>query len=555
MSDERQGDLEVAADEPPSEEQEERDAEPRAAPDPAPREEWKPRPIVGNKVAWGLATLSGVLCPIGFVGIDIWPVALVAWIPLIIALRGQPPRRALALGWYAGFVMTMIGFYWLVSMLEVFSGFPLPLCILFAAILCIQKGGRMGLMALLYALAARRGWHHGLSFLGAFAVSELVYPLLFPWYYAASLHQVPVLLQTAELGGPILISLVILSVNVALAELAERPLFGKPIDKRMLVGGLAVPVVALIYGALRIGSVDAASAAAPRVRVGMVQGNMPLKGRSRAIPVHLKRTKELVDQGVDLVVWSEASIARAFSAERYERELQRLARQLKVPAILGAVLYERIDNPDPKGRRARYFNTALITDLEGKVHGRYDKQFLLMFGEYLPFGETFPILYQWSPNSGSFTPGVSFDPLPWGEYRIATMICYEDIIPTFVNELVETGDPHLFVNMTNDAWFGDTAEPWQHLALAQFRSVEHRKYMVRVTNSGVSAIVDPVGRLTVKSGTFTEEALVGDVHMIAGKTVYARIGNAPWWLVTVLVVGACVVRRERIFGSNKTPVS
>src|SRR5690606_15659256 len=101
-----------------------------------------------------------------------------------------------------------------------------------------------------------------------------------------------------------------------------------------------------------------------------------------------------------------------------------------------------------------------------------------MFGEYLPFGDTFPVLYEWSPNSGAFSPGTSFEPLRYGDHRLATMICYEDIIPSFVNKLVDAGEPDLLVNMTNDAWFGDTAEPWQHLALAKFRSVEHHMFLV-----------------------------------------------------------------------------
>ena len=111
--------------------------------------EWHPHPILSPKKAWALVILSAVLCPVGFVGIDVWPLAFIAWMPLIVALRGQTPKRALLMGWVAGFGMTMIGFYWLIDMLEVFSGFPLPLCVLFAAILCLQKGGRIALC----------GWH------------------------------------------------------------------------------------------------------------------------------------------------------------------------------------------------------------------------------------------------------------------------------------------------------------------------------------------------------------------------------------------------------------
>ncbi|MBW2458009.1 MAG: apolipoprotein N-acyltransferase, partial [Deltaproteobacteria bacterium] len=503
-------------------------------------------PIVGPKAAWGLATLSGVLCPVGFVGIGIWPVAFVAWIPLIIALRGQTPKRALALGWYAGFLMTMIGFYWLVEMLEVFSGFPLALCVLFAALLCVQKGGRMALMAWLYARAAGRGWHHGLSFLGAFAVSELVYPLLFPWYYGASVHDVPLLMQTAELGGPILVSIMILAVNVGLAELLERPMFRQKADLRMLVGGFAFFVVALVYGAVRMASVDAQRDGSEKIKVALVQPNTPLKGRGGARKVHLTETRKLAKEGVDLVVWSEAAWPGGFNVKNYKTRLKRqVTRFLKVPTIVGGILREKVEPKPEKGRQWRAYNVAFMADDKGEIVGRYDKQYLLMFGEYLPLGDTFPVLYEWSPNSGHFTPGTSFEPLPFGKHRIATMICYEDIIPTFVNKMVAVGDPDLLVNMTNDTWFGDTSEPWQHLALAKFRTVEHRRYLVRVTNSGVSAIVDPVGRVVTQSEVLKRETLIGDIHFMTGRTVFATVGQIPWWIVTALMALGCLIRRKR----------
>lgn len=507
---------------------------------------WEPHPMVGPWAARGLATASVVLCPLGFAGFDLWPLAFIAWVPLLVALRGQTPKRALWLGWYAGFGMTMIGFYWLTTMLEQFSGFPLPLCVLFAAIVCVQKGGRIALCAWLYARAAARGWHSGTVFLGAFAVSELVYPLLFPWYYAASMHELPVMMQTADLGGVILVSLVVLAFNVAVAELLERPIFRLKPDRRTLAFAIA-PVLALGYGALRIGQIDDIVASAEKIRVGMVQGATPLKKRSNALRVHLEQTKKLQAENVDLVVWSEAASARSFQSPGFERRVQStITRQLKVPAIVGVVLYERISGAGPKGRQARFFNTALIADAEGEIHGRYDKQYLLMFGEYLPLGETFPVLYEWSPNSGSFTPGTSLEALPMGEHRLATMICYEDIIPSFVNEMVDVNNPDLLVNMTNDTWFGDTIEPWQHLALAKFRSVEHRLFMVRVTNTGVSAIIDPVGRTPVVIPVDMTEpkTAIGEVAFLEQFTLYKKVGNTPWWIVTGLMLLAAFVRRK-----------
>src|SRR5690348_1986099 len=142
----------------------------------------------------------------------------------------------------------------------------------------------------------------------------------------------------------------------------------------------------------------------------------------------------------------------------------------------------------------------------------------------------FPYLYQMSPNSSRFSPGKSIEPLVWGDHRISTLICYEDILPSFVNGMVAHASPDLLVNMTNDKWFGDSTEPWIHLALAKLRAVEHRRYLVRATNSGVSAIVDATGRVVAHGGTFDAEQLVGEVRFLSSKTVFEALGDIPYWI-------------------------
>jgi apolipoprotein N-acyltransferase len=521
---------------------------------------WTARAPLGRGAAFGLATLSAPGFAFAFPGIDIWPLAFVCHVPLLIALRGQTVARATWLGLAWGFVTTMIGFYWLVDMLEVFSGFGLPLCILFAAILCLYQAGLFALCTHLYARGARRGWPAGLMFAGAFATSELLFPLLFPWYFGACAHSVPILMQTADLGGPITVSLMFVASNLAIYALAEWRLLGMPLCRRTVTVGATVVLVALVYGYVRIRQIDARMASIDTVKIGMVQGNAKLGQRRGALEIHRQLTLDLKKRGAELVVWSEAAIPGAFDHRSYQRLVeQRVTRGLGVPIVMGGVIYQRLSKEElakhPKGRRARFYNTALSIDAKGKVLGRYDKQFLLMFGEYLPFGETFPSLYEMSPNSGAFSPGTSFKPLPLGEHRLATMICYEDIIPSFVNKLVATETPDLLVNLTNDAWFGDTTEPWIHLALAKFRTVEHRRYLVRVTNSGVSAIVDPVGRIVVQGGTFKREALLGEARYMKSNTIYGSMGDAAWWLVSLLTIAAGFVDRRRLRPSAPPPTA
>jgi apolipoprotein N-acyltransferase len=547
-------------------------------------------PIVSSPVAFGLATLSGLLYFLAFPGVDFWPLAFVALVPLYVSLRGQSPRRAAALGWVAGFVMTMTGFYWLLTMLQTFSGFSLPLCFLFMSILCAYQAGRMALTGWLYARAERNGWPAGVTFVFAMGAGELLFPLLFPWTYAATVHQLPAFLQVAELGGQLTVALVLVFANLAVAEPivawlehrkargATPPTPGRELAQatnrtalrartvRVVARYVAVVVGALVYGAVRIPQVDAAVAAAPKAHVGVVQANMSLLGKRRdrveGLKRHLELTHQLKQQGpLDLAVWSETSVAGV----KWENEAALVLRKevssrTGVPTLFGAVLARPVED----AREYALFNSAVLSDSSGALceptadgettdpnhpacrARRYDKHYLLAFGEYLPFGEDFPILYEWSPNSGQFSKGKHFEPLVLGDKQLAVFICYEDILPDFVNNIVRQGSPDLLVNMTNDAWFGDTTEPWIHFALAKFRAVEHRRYLVRSTNSGVSGFIDPVGRTVRHGGTFKQEAFTEEVRYLRGNTAFNVVGQSPWWLTAFAIVLAGFVPAARV---------
>jgi len=498
------------------------------------------------RLAAALAVASGLLYWLAFAGVDIWPLAFVAFVPLQVALLGQAPKRATQLGVIAGATMNLAGFYWLLEMLRSFSGFPTALCLVFVVIICSYQGARVGLMGWLYARASSRGWPRLPVLLGAFVASELVYPLLFPWYFAATVHGQPALSQIADLGGPIGVGVMLLLANAAIAEPIVARLEARPVDRRPIVAGAATLGLTLLYGLIRIHGVDAKAAASEPLHVGVVQGNLGLMQKrtdpTEGLRRHQRLTAELRAKKIDLAVWSESSVMFSVpegAAPSFMHD--RVAGSLGVPAIFGAVLFR--DDPD----RERWFNVALATDARGRMTSRYDKEFLLAFGEYLPFGDTFPILYQWSPNSGKFSPGTDLDPLlvTTGDktHKVTALICYEDILPSFTNRAVRHADPELLVNLTNDAWFGDTSEPWEHLGLAQFRAIEHRRYLVRSTNSGVSAVIDPVGRVIAQSGTFRTEAIDATVRWMRETTVYEIVGDVPWWIATLLAFVASFRRR------------
>jgi apolipoprotein N-acyltransferase len=538
-------------------------------------------PIVRGWLGEAGAILSGILYFVAFAGFDQWWLSFVCLVPLYVSLHGQPTKRAVWLSFLTGLAMNLGGFYWLLNMLKTFSGFPTALCLVFVVIICAYQALRLAFMGWLYGRAANRGWPVPVVFAAAFATSELVFPLLFPWYYAATVHNVPVLMQLAELGGPILVGLVLVAVNMAIAEplrarlCAARDLLPSgatayrgagtteertrlPLNRRVIGVGVIALLFALLFGAVRISAVKTRIAAAEPVRVGYVQGNMGLMQKrekpGEGLRRHMSLTQELAAKGVDFVVWSESSVTFAVPEDMgmktpFYRE--RFAGRLGVPLIFGGVLFRA--DPD----RERWFNTAIATNAKGDVTGRYDKQYLLAFGEYLPFGDDFPILYTWSPHSGRFSKGTSLEPLELDikgkKHKVSVLVCYEDILPSFTNRMVAHADPELLVNITNDAWFGDTTEPWEHLALAKFRAIEHRRFLVRSTNSGVSAIVDPIGGVVSHTKTFTTEAQEGEVRWMRGKTVYEMVGDVPWWLLAAGIGYACFARRKPSSRSTARP--
>jgi apolipoprotein N-acyltransferase len=483
---------------------------------------------------WGLATLSGVLYFTGFAGFDQFYLTWIAFVPLLFAIDGLAPRRAFKVGAWMGLVTNLGGYYWLVGFMEDFSGFPLPLGILFNVILCSYQG----LVFACFAWIVARG-RDRLPLLWLVPMAsvfvEFAYPLLFPSFTANSQHEFPLVLQIADLFGALGVSAVVVLFNAALFLAIRERRSGRGWPRKEMLITAGVVAATMVYGFVRIGQVEGVMRRAPKLMIGVAQSNMGIYAKwddpREGLRRHRDLSKTLQDQGVDLLVWPESAYIHAIDRDETNIGRRVLGRELHTPLLFGALTAEGNDE-----RERRIYNTAMLIDGTGEVQGFYDKTYLLAFGEYIPFGETFPILYDWSPNSSRFTAGRSLDPVHFGKWAITVLVCYEDILPGFTRALVRHAQPHLLVNMTNDAWFGDTTEPRIHLALAALRSVEHRRYMVRATNTGVSAFIDPVGRVYARGPTWAMAKLRNQVGMIRTVTIYDRIGDVLGWL-SVLGVG------------------
>lgn len=511
-------------------------------------EDAKPRRVGPRQslfISLALVSLSGALHAFGWAGFGFYPLGFIAFVPLLFALEREldaSKKRRFSLGFVHGFAAYGLGYHWLVPFLETFSGYGFGLSLLFASIFYAYLALLTALLALAYRPLRRGGLGPTLTLIVGLVALEEFFPTLFPSHFSVTLHNLPIALQIVDLGGPGLLTAVILLVNGAVYELTRAAIAKERPPLRVPAIAAAAVLFTLVYGAYRIDEVEAKAADAPKVKVGLVQTNMgifdkredPREGHYRHIEQSLQLERE--EGPLDLLVWPESAYHYTIP-ETVENVGIRVRGPISSPLLFGGIATRG------EGDEFRYFNTAYLTDEDGEILGTYDKTFLLMFGEYLPFGERFPFLYELSPNSGRFTKGEHKRPLILDEMRISTLICYEDVLPRFTRDAVREARPNILVNITNDAWFGDTQEPGIHLAMAKLRAVEHHRALVRATNSGISAIISPTGATIAESGLLTRENLVAELPLMERKTLYELLGPFPAYLS--LLLGAFAAFRAK----------
>ena len=232
-----------------------------------------------------LAALSGGLYFLGFAGFDLWPLTFIALLPLFVILDAEPlgSRRAIPIGITFGFVTHAGGYYWLVGMLEDFSGFPFIACVFFAAVVYLYQGGQLALFFWLLSRARAWGWSVTWSAIPIYCAVEIVYPLLFPSYYCNSLYDLPLLMQVVDLGGPILLTAITISVNGAIYELLRGVFRRGLMDRALLITAAIAIGLTLGYGFYRCREVDERVASAPKTTIGIVQTNMCIFSKRREI--------------------------------------------------------------------------------------------------------------------------------------------------------------------------------------------------------------------------------------------------------------------------------
>jgi len=472
---------------------------------------------------YALSGLSALLYVLGYpAGLGYWPLACVALAPLIAGVErdAPPPRRAFWAGALFAVLTQLLGYTFLPETLLRFSGLPWVACMVAHVALCTVQGGGAALW--LYALGWLRA--RGGSAL-AFApplwvLQELIWPSVFEAPLGAAVHDVPVLTQSAELGGVALVSLLVAAINAGLATLALGATGDRPRLRRAAYA-LAVALLAAGAGQQRVIDIEERIARASSLRVGLVQASLSAEAKRRdprAYAEHYVRLSQTIREPLDLLIWPETALARPVPTSVPDMSAAHPSLEgVRGPLLVGAVTFES----------SRLYNSALLFDESRRRVGRVDKHKLLPFAEVIPFGDRFPKLYDWIPGTGHFTAGTSTPLLELAGTRIATFICYEDMLPRTVRHAIASGGAALLVSISNDAWFGESRAAYTHFAVARLRAVELRRTLVRATNTGVTAIILPTGKLSHDALTpeHVQATLVADAPLLDGETLYLRFGS------------------------------
>jgi apolipoprotein N-acyltransferase len=489
---------------------------------------------------------------------NLWALGLIVWVPLAVISGSERPRRAALFGWIQGAVAQGGVLFGLPAALRHAGGASYAWSVLLASLLATFEGARFGAVALVAARARGNGWPLVATFPLALVSVELVFPMFFPWTASLFFHGAPVLLQGAELGGVAALSLWVGVLNASLATAwLERASARARLRFGLLIPGFTLAAVAS-WGALRIHGIDTTIRQAPDARVAIVQGNVTGPEEDAARIYRTESLGVLAREKVELLVWPETALPRPVSApwlsSFFSRQVLRDTTAsgpspvIGAPLLTGVVIQRSTSESAPANIHRlsadgtwqrdpeQRFNSAALVLPDGQIAGTYDKRELVALGEYLPYEASLPWLRRLLPAAGTFAAGQSLAPLVLNGKRILVVICYEDLMAEQVRRAVDDEAPDLLVNLTSDSWFGASRVPDLHAALAKLRAIEHRRYFVRATNTGDTAVFDPAGRTVIELPPRTRASTVATVHWMRSRTLFESLGSAPAYLIAAAMV-------------------
>lgn len=481
----------------------------------------------------------------------------VAWVPAMLVFSRAGGRRALLAGWLVGLSATLAIFAWLPGTMHRFGDLPLWFAVFVWLLFAVAMGVYAGLFAWGFPLVRRAtGSWWPLAISAWFCGLEFLNPHIFGYLQGDAWYQVPrIFLVSAVTGASGVTFLVMLANGVVVQAIESRQ--GRGPGRACLRNAalLVVFVAASVsYSTSRLSNIRAAEAAAPVLRVALVQPNHTIERGWQLARMHpaafaedlvaLSREALAANAGqpdfkkIDVFVWPEGALPSEPSHPRNRVALE-FAREAGAEIWTGGDHHERT----PDGRRIAH-NSAFRILADGTLDGRYDKNILVPFGEYVPLRDVVPG-FDRIKAVGNYDAGRDVPVFEAGPARFVFLICYEAIRRGFVRRAA-AGDVNLLVNVTVDAWYGDSAEQSQHLMLAAVQSATNGVPLVRATTTGISAFTDASGAIVARAGKFTRETLVRDVRLVRVSSLYSRWGDWFAWLgVAVGLVAVAAGLRPR----------
>lgn len=516
--------------------------------------------------SFAAAAASALLLILGMPGrIGWWPLLFIALTPLLLAVRRLPAMRCACMGLFCGLLYNIGLLYWIVIVLGRYGGLPVWISVPGMTLLALYMGCYLGLFCLLLNLVIKRSragkgstgrmilaapilWV-GLDYLRSFLFSG------FPWMdLGYGLYQQPLLIQAADLGGHHLVTFCIVLLNALLVWLFDQSSTRVP----ETLPGRRVPVVfgcillaaVSSYSFWRYQQISTAVETGPKATVAVVQGNIsqdekwtPAR-KEETVDTYLGLSRSLLEhEELELMVWPETALPFYPQQDPLMEKVLDFVREKKVQLLTGAPWFVLKTEKKAGRKPVDYFNSGLLIDASGKPAGRYDKQHLVPFGEYVPIRSYLPFLEPLVVSVGDFTAGSSYEPLQTGNIRAGVLICFESIFPAISRREVEAGS-NLLVNLTNDAWYGRSSAPYHSLAMSVFRAVETRRSLVRAANTGISGFVEPSGIIRAQSRLFEPAALMETVVLLSGQTFFTSGGYWFGSLCLAMIVPLLLLRRR-----------
>jgi apolipoprotein N-acyltransferase len=525
--------------------------------------------------AWFLVILSAGLQIVIFPLLGLHWLSWVAVAPLLVAilrarvpetlqLDGQErllpatPWQGFMLGYLCGVLWVAGSFYWIFDTMRQYGGLPAPAALLVLVLFCLWIGlyhGLFGLLLVLVAGSASGGSKPADS--GLYIRRALVAaPFLWVAVELARTRTSPVpweLLGYSQTGNFALTRIVsftgvyALSFEIVLVNSVVAAAFLAPKERRKWLLGAACAAAVI----LQVGQwLEPPPVAADHVAI-LVQPNIPILEGATWTKEYFQTTLrdltatslhpagENAGQHYDFIVWPESPSPFYTNDPLFRDAVSDLARQSGAWVVAGSIGITPAMHGG--GDSSQVFNSAALVSPQGEWDGRYDKVHLVPFGEYLPFPQLFAFAGGLTKEVGEFQPGVSRAPLAAGGERLGTFICYESIFPDEVRQFPLQG-AQVLLNISNDGWYGDSGAWKEHLRETQMRAVENGRWMLAATNTGISASIDPYGRIVAATPRKVRTSLAAPYALTTGTTFYTRHGDWFAFLCAIISAGALLAR-------------